>query len=197
LWWQKIPTGPNAQSGQDDQGSLCLLPTKLQSRSEKLGRERDEKEAIEAAEREQAMRTATMLSAQEGAQETFGRVRLGEARRTKRAVQMATALAREPAASFPAQLHEQAALKAASRFLQTPAITSEQLMAPHLADSSASHQRTRRGLVASSSHGSGFPAACQEHRPRSHRQCHPSGLFAANRAGDPPRDEGGRGQCEA
>jgi hypothetical protein len=57
-----------------------------------------------------------MLSAQEWAEQTFGTVRLGDERRSRRAVQIATALAHDPAASFPAQLHDEAALKATYRF---------------------------------------------------------------------------------
>lgn len=78
------------------------------------------------------MRAATMLSAQEWAEQTFGSVCLGDERRRRRAVQIATALAHDPAASLPAQLHEQAGLKATYRFLETADITYEQLMAPHL-----------------------------------------------------------------
>ena len=79
------------------------------------------------------MLPATMLSAQEWAQETFGAVRLRDVRRRKRAVQIAEALAHDPAASLPAQLHDEAALKATYRFLETPDITYEQLIAPHVA----------------------------------------------------------------
>ena len=78
------------------------------------------------------MLPAIMLSAQQWAQETFGTVRLGDARR-KRAVQIAEALAHDPGASLPAQLHDEAALKATYRFLETPDITYEQLIAPHVA----------------------------------------------------------------
>jgi Transposase DNA-binding len=62
------------------------------------------------------MMPSTMVSAQEWAQETFGAVQLGDERRTRRAVQIAQALAHEPGASLPAQLHEEAALKATYRF---------------------------------------------------------------------------------
>ncbi len=59
------------------------------------------------------MEASTLLSAAEWAQHTFGSVHVGDQRRTKRAVAMATALAREPAASLPMQMASQADLHAA------------------------------------------------------------------------------------
>ena len=73
-----------------------------------------------------------MLSATEWAVMTYGSAYLGDQRRTERAVTLASALARNPMASLPAQMGSAAATKAAYRFLQTPQIRYEQLMRPHL-----------------------------------------------------------------
>lgn len=78
------------------------------------------------------MNASTLLSAREWAEQTFGAVRLGDQRRTERAVKMAQAIAHDPAASLPAQMQGKAALQAAYRFLQTPDVTYEQLIQPHL-----------------------------------------------------------------
>jgi len=50
-----------------------------------------------------------LLSPQVWAEATFGAVQLGDPRRTRRAVAIAQAMAREPGASLPKQLHDQAA----------------------------------------------------------------------------------------
>src|SRR5712692_11102570 len=78
------------------------------------------------------MNPSTLLSAQQWAERTFGSVRLGDQRRTERAVAMACALAHDPAASLPAQMQGKAELEAAYRFLQTPDVTYEQLIQPHV-----------------------------------------------------------------
>ncbi len=59
------------------------------------------------------MNATTLLSARQWAEQTFGSVRLGDRRRTQRAVEMATAMAHDPAASLPAQMQGEAALQAA------------------------------------------------------------------------------------
>src|SRR5262249_48726100 len=66
------------------------------------------------------------------AQATFGEVRLGDARRTERAVKLAVALAREPNVSLPKQLGEPKEVKASYRFLQSAQVSYEALMRPHL-----------------------------------------------------------------
>jgi hypothetical protein len=78
------------------------------------------------------METSTLLSAQQWAQQTFGEVRLGHRSRTERAVMMAAAIAADPAASLPKQMESEAALHAAYRFLQTPEVSYERLMRPHV-----------------------------------------------------------------
>ena len=91
------------------------------------------------------MDASTMLSARQWAEETFGCVHLGDVRRTKRAVQIASAIAHDPAASLPAQMQDEAATEAAYRFLQTPDVTSEQLIEPHVQQTRA--QARERGQV--------------------------------------------------
>jgi hypothetical protein len=78
-----------------------------------------------------------MLSAREWAEDTFGNVHLGDMRRTKRAVKIASAIAQNPAASLPAQMQDEAATEGAYRFLQTPDVTYEQLLAPHVQQTQA------------------------------------------------------------
>ena len=78
------------------------------------------------------MNAHILLSAQDWAEQTFGSVRLGHQSRTERAVEMAQAIAHDPAASLPAQMQEKAALEGAYRFLQTPDVTDEQLIHPHV-----------------------------------------------------------------
>src|SRR5256885_9887034 len=83
-------------------------------------------------ERAALMNASTLLSALQWAEDTFGSVRLGDQRRTERAVAIASAIAHEPAASLPAQMQDEAALEGAYRFLQTPDVTYEHLIQPHL-----------------------------------------------------------------
>ena len=51
-------------------------------------------------ERAPLMNASTLLSALQWAEYTFGSVRLGDVRRTERAVEIARAIAHNPAASF-------------------------------------------------------------------------------------------------
>lgn len=66
------------------------------------------------------------------AEATFGSVQLGDPRRTRRAVAIAEALASEPDASLPRQLHDAAALEATYRFLHSGAVSYDELLRPHL-----------------------------------------------------------------
>jgi hypothetical protein len=93
------------------------------------------------------MQMKVAQSAQEWARLTYGAVMLGDQRRTERAVQIASALGRQPAGSLPAQLGSQAASKAAYRLLESAAVTYEQLMRPHLEQTKAQMQQTRRVLL--------------------------------------------------
>src|SRR5437588_1919426 len=75
----------------------------------------------------------------EWAKQTFGSAHLGDQRRTERAVKIAEAMAHEPAASLPGQLHSEGEVHAAYRFLQQPDVSYEELMRPHV-------QQTREAL---------------------------------------------------
>src|SRR5438876_12150988 len=93
------------------------------------------------------METSTLLSAHSWAEQTFGEVRLGHRRRTERAVMMAAAIAGDPAASLPKQMGSEAALHAASPFLQTPGKSSEQLISPPVEQTRAARGKSERVLL--------------------------------------------------
>ena len=93
------------------------------------------------------MNPSTMLSALHWAEETFGSVHLGDVRRTQRAVKIASAIAHHPAASLPAQMPDEAALEATYRFLQTPDVTYEQLIGPHVAQTRAEASKQQQVLL--------------------------------------------------
>ena len=67
----------------------------------------------------------------------YGAVMLADRRRTARAVNIAQALASNPGESLPTQLGSHAASKAAYRFLQSPQVSYERLMRPHLEQTQA------------------------------------------------------------
>ena len=73
-----------------------------------------------------------VMSPEVWAQATFGEVRLGDARRTERAVKLAEAIAREPHVSLPKQLSEPKEVKATYRFLQSAQVSYEALLRPHV-----------------------------------------------------------------
>src|SRR5690348_14068080 len=77
------------------------------------------------------MLQTSFFSPAQWAFQTFGQVKLGDKRRTKRAVRVATALVRQPNASLPQQLDSLAGLKAAYRLLNEPDVTYSALIAPH------------------------------------------------------------------
>jgi len=93
------------------------------------------------------METSTLLSAPAWAEQTFGEVRLGHRSRTERAVAMASAIATAPAASLPKQMGSEAALHAAYRFLQTPDVSYEQLIGPHVEQTRAEMGQQERVLL--------------------------------------------------
>src|SRR5579859_3364162 len=62
-------------------------------------------------------------------------------------MKIASALAREPMASFPKQLEGQAATKAAYRFLESPQTSYERLMRPHLEQTNGLMQQQKRVLL--------------------------------------------------
>jgi hypothetical protein len=93
------------------------------------------------------MDASSLVSAHDWAEATFGTVRLGDQRRTKRAVKIAEAIAHDPAASLPAQMQSEAALHAAYRFLETPAVTYEKLLQPHLEQTRAQARERQQVLL--------------------------------------------------
>src|SRR6266566_9360115 len=99
------------------------------------------------SERAPLMNASTILSALQWAEYTFGSVHLGDQRRTKRAVAIASAIAQEPAASLPAQMPDEAALEATYRFLHTPDVTYEQLIGPHVAQTREKASKPQQVLL--------------------------------------------------
>lgn len=93
------------------------------------------------------MNASTLLSALQWAEYTFGSVRLGDQRRTERAVEIASAIAHHPAASLPAQMQDEAATEAAYRFLQMPDVTYEQLIGPHVAQTREEASKQQQVLL--------------------------------------------------
>ena len=81
-----------------------------------------------------------VMSPEVWAQSTFGEVRLGDARRTERAVKLAEALAREPNVSLPKQVGQHKEVQAAYRFLQSGQVSYEALMRPHVQQTRAQYQ---------------------------------------------------------
>lgn len=93
------------------------------------------------------MEASTLLSAQAWAESTFGLVHLGDKRRTQRAVKIAQALAHEPAASLPKQMNNVGDLEAAYRFFQSPEVSYEKLIQPHLEQTQAACQQRKEILL--------------------------------------------------
>ena len=77
------------------------------------------------------MNSKELENPEEWASKTFASAELGDPRRTDRLVQIAAALAEEPAASLPAVMRSVSETMAAYRFLNTPEISHEQIMQPH------------------------------------------------------------------
>lgn len=83
------------------------------------------------------MSITTLQPADQWAQEEFEFARLGDPRRSKRLVNIATQLAASPGGTLPQAFAHLAELKAAYRFFTNPAVEFEQVLQPHL-------ERTRR-----------------------------------------------------
>lgn len=101
----------------------------------------------EEEQEEMEMEMEMSLDAMAWAEKTYGSVRLGDERRTRRAVKMASAIARDPMASLPEQMEGPAALKATYRFLESSQVSYESLMRPHLAQTAAVMQQQTRLLL--------------------------------------------------
>jgi hypothetical protein len=93
------------------------------------------------------MEVSEIMGANEWAVKTYGGMLLGDARRTQRAVQIASAMARDPMASFPKQMGGQAATKATYRFLESAKTSYEQLMLPHRKETREKMQQKKRTLL--------------------------------------------------
>jgi len=93
------------------------------------------------------MEVQELLSPQEWAEQTFGDAQLGHVARTRRAVTIAAAMAREPAGSIPAQQQSDAASKAVYRFCENAHVSYEALMQPHLQATREQSQRVPRVLL--------------------------------------------------
>src|SRR3989304_3996246 len=72
-----------------------------------------------------------MLSADTWAVQQWGTVDLGDERRKRRAVAMGARMAAQPEASLPQQMGSRAGLRGAYGILNHPAVTLDQLLAPH------------------------------------------------------------------
>ncbi len=93
------------------------------------------------------MEVSGILGANEWAVLTYGNVRLLDKRRTQRAVQIASAMARDPMGSIPKQMGGQAAAKATYRFLESAKTSYEQLMVPHVTQTREEMQEKNRMLL--------------------------------------------------
>jgi Transposase DNA-binding/Transposase Tn5 dimerisation domain len=96
---------------------------------------------------EQNTMETPLESATEWAVKTFGSANLAHVGRSKRAIAIGSALARDPMGSFPKQMGGQAATKAAYRFLESAQTSYEQLIAPHLEQTQARMQQKKRILL--------------------------------------------------
>ncbi len=72
------------------------------------------------------------MSPHKWAEATFGVVELGDRPRKLRALLIAKALATDPGATLPKQVHRAADLEATYRFVQSAAVNYDQLIRPHL-----------------------------------------------------------------
>lgn len=79
------------------------------------------------------MNTKTLQNPEEWAVETFGAAELGDVRRTDRLIKLASALGENPSVSLPASMRNWGDTHAAYQFLGNPAISHEQIIAPHFA----------------------------------------------------------------
>jgi hypothetical protein len=93
------------------------------------------------------MEVSAILEANEWAVKTYGSVRLLDKRRIQRAVQIASAMARDPMASIPKQMGGTAATKATYRFLESAKTSYEHLMRPHLSQTREQMQEKKRLLL--------------------------------------------------
>ena len=79
------------------------------------------------------MNTETFPNAEAWAVETFGAAELGDVRRTERLVKIASALGENPSVSLPRSMPNWGEIHAAYQFLGNPAISHQDILAPHFA----------------------------------------------------------------
>jgi hypothetical protein len=93
------------------------------------------------------MKNGLLLEASEWAQTTFADARLGDSRRSERVVRIATLMATQSDVSLPRMMKSKAELKAAYRLFETPDVTYEALMRPHLQQTQEQARSHRRVLL--------------------------------------------------
>jgi Transposase DNA-binding/Transposase Tn5 dimerisation domain len=77
------------------------------------------------------MQKKTLMESEQWAQETFGQAELGDPRRTRRLVRVASQMAQDPQGSLPQQMEgNRAALKAAYRLVRAEGVTHEAISTP-------------------------------------------------------------------
>src|SRR5262245_23733027 len=76
--------------------------------------------------------STTLLAPDQWAQKEFGFARLGDQRRNKRLVKIATQLAAKPGGTLPQAFSDWAELKAAYRFFGQSGVTFERIQLSHL-----------------------------------------------------------------
>lgn len=91
------------------------------------------------------MNTKDLENPEDWAIKTFGTAELGDPRRTDRLVQIAAALAEEPAASLPKAMRDVNETLAAYSFLNTPEMSHEQIMQSRIGCKRVRWQRRVRG----------------------------------------------------
>lgn len=123
-------------------------------------------------------------SATQWAQVEFGQVQLGDARRTRRAVTVARAMARDPSGSIPQQSKTWRAAKGAYRLFDTAAVTFEAMINPHW-------HRTRQRAAGESAAAAAVTLLIQDTTALDYTR-HP-GCCGLGRFGNGPRWTGGLG----
>ena len=74
---------------------------------------------------------STLLPPPQWAQLEFGAAELGDTRRTKRLIKVASALAKSPTGTLPQAFPDWAELRAAYRFFSNPDVDYQKIIAPH------------------------------------------------------------------
>ncbi|MFO0885064.1 MAG: transposase [Pirellulales bacterium] len=110
----------------------------------------------------------SIQTASQWAMTNFGSCDLGDARRTKRAVQIAERMADHPGASSPEQMPAWAELKACYRFFDSAAVTFDALARPHWEQTCAT--ASGRVLILNDTTTISYKNTAQDRRLHSRRQ---------------------------